>query len=281
MALTDKLNAIGDAIRSKTGRDDKLTLEEMPREILSIKTDSGAGATPTQEKTVNISTNGTVVVTPDSGYALSKVTAKVNVAASGDDLSDVLTNKMTALNSDVTSVRQYAFRGATALTSVNLPKATSIATNAFYGCTKLTEVNMPLVSTIADNVFNGCSIIPRINLPYLTSGGSYMFRYCYKLATIDLYAITNIVANMFADCRVLTALILRAPMVCTLANTSAFTNCYHYHGTTNSSYNPNGAKDGYIYVRAALIEDYKVATNWSTFASQFRAIEDYPDICGG
>jgi hypothetical protein len=32
---------------------------------------------------------------------------------------------------------------------------------------------------------------------------------------------------------------------------------------------------GYIYVPRALVEDYKVATNWSAYASQFRAIEDY------
>ena len=71
-----------------------------------------------------------------------------------DDLSDMLTNKMTALDSNVTSVRQYAFRGATALVSINLPKATSIATNAFYGCTKLTSVNVPSMKSIADNAFN-------------------------------------------------------------------------------------------------------------------------------
>jgi hypothetical protein len=32
---------------------------------------------------------------------------------------------------------------------------------------------------------------------------------------------------------------------------------------------------GYIYVPRSLIEDYKVATNWSTHAAQFRALEDY------
>ena len=198
----------------------------------------------------------------------------------GDALDEMLTNKMTALNSEATSVRQYAFRGATALVSVNLPKATSIATNAFYGCTKLTDINMPLVKTIADNAFNGCSIIPSIVLPSLTTGNSYMFRYCYALKTVDMPKITNIVANMFGDCRVLTTLILRSSTLCTLANTSAFSNCYHLTGTTNSQYNPNGAKDCYIYVPAALIDSYKAASNWSTYASQFRAIEDYPDICG-
>ena len=38
MALTDKLNAIGDAIRAKTGGTEKLTLDQMPTEIASITT---------------------------------------------------------------------------------------------------------------------------------------------------------------------------------------------------------------------------------------------------
>lgn len=212
--------------------------------------------------------NGTHDVT-----AYASVNVNVPTGGGSDDLDEMLTNKMTALNSDVTSIRQYAFRGATALASVNLPKATSIATNSFYGCTKLTNFNAPSLKTIADNAFNGCSIIPSIVLPSLTTGGSYMFRYCYKLATIDLAVIKNIVANMFGDCRILTALILRSPTMCTLANTSAFTNCNHLTGTVNSTYNPNGDKDCYIYVPSALIDSYKAATNWSTYASQFRTIE--------
>ena len=232
----------------------------------------GDGITP--EGTLDITENGTYDVTE---YA----TANVNVPTGGDELADLLTNKLTVLNSDVTSVRQFAFRGATALTSVNLPKATSLATNSFYGCTKLTSVNLPLVKTIGENTFNGCSTLPSIVLPSLTTGGSYMFRYCYLLLTIDLPVLQNIVSNMFGDCRRLTAVILRSPTMCTLANTSGFYNCYHFHGTKNSTYNPNGEKDGYIYVPSALVEEYKVATNWTTFASQFRAIEDYPEITGG
>lgn len=42
MALTDKLSAIADAIRAKTGKSDSMTLEQMPTEIASI-TGGGSG----------------------------------------------------------------------------------------------------------------------------------------------------------------------------------------------------------------------------------------------
>jgi hypothetical protein len=41
MALIDKLTAIADAIRAKTGKSDTLTLDEMPTEIESIETSGG------------------------------------------------------------------------------------------------------------------------------------------------------------------------------------------------------------------------------------------------
>ena len=179
------------------------------------------------------------------------------------------------VNDRVTSIGQFAFRGCTKVTSFRFPKAKSVATNAIYGCTALTSIDLPVCTSIAENAFNGCSKLPSIVLPSLTSGDSYMFRYCYLLLTIDLPIIKNIVGNMFGDCRRLTAVILRSTTMCTLANTSAFYNCYHFHGTKNSTYNPNSLKDGYIYVPAALVEEYKAATNWSTFATQFRALEDY------
>ena len=43
MALTDKLSAIGDAIRAKTGKSEKIPLDQMPTEIASIETGGGGG----------------------------------------------------------------------------------------------------------------------------------------------------------------------------------------------------------------------------------------------
>lgn len=44
MALTEKLSAIGDAIRKKTGKTDLLTLDAMPLEIANIETGGGGSA---------------------------------------------------------------------------------------------------------------------------------------------------------------------------------------------------------------------------------------------
>jgi hypothetical protein len=41
MALTNKLSAIGDAIREKTGKTELLTLDQMPVEIKAIETGGG------------------------------------------------------------------------------------------------------------------------------------------------------------------------------------------------------------------------------------------------
>ena len=49
-------------------------------------------------------------------------------------------------------------------------------------------------------------------------------------------------------------------------NSNAFYDCYHFTGTVNSTYNPNGLKDGRIYVPDDKVEALKTATNWSVYA---------------
>ena len=95
------------------------------------------------------------------------------------------------------------------------------------------------------------------------------FNYNYRLKEIDLSKAVHISAESFKNCASLVKLfIAQTDKVCTLENTNAFEECYHILGTKNSIYNPNGLKDGYIYVPASLLSQYKVAANWSTYASQ-------------
>lgn len=93
--------------------------------------------------------------------------------------------------------------------------------------------------------------------------GQYAFYGCTALTVVDVPNVTSIEANSFYGCSALTALILRSATVCTMANTNALTNSAIASGT------------GYIYVPRSLVDSYKSQTNFSTYAEQNRAIEDY------
>lgn len=173
--------------------------------------------------------------------------------------------------SRISKVGQYAFHGCTALTKVDLPNVTTIGYNGFYGCTSLVSVNIPAVISIdAHNALSNCKALTEIILPCCTNLGNGAFSYCTSLRVVDCASNENLTIgnNAFSNC-VLTALILRSNSVATLANANALADTGPAKGT------------GYIYVPAALLDSYKAATNWSNYAAQFRAIEDYPDITGG
>ena len=96
----------------------------------------------------------------------------------------------------------------------------------------------------------------------LTKIGQYAFNSCRVLTKVDFPAVTSIGGYAFYSCA-LTTVILRNETVCSLSSSDAFSSTPIKSGT------------GYIYVPRALLEDYKAATNWSNFAAQFRALEDY------
>lgn len=102
-----------------------------------------------------------------------------------------------------------------------------------------------------------------------TSIGGYAFYNCKNLTSADFLSITSITEYAFNSCTQLTVLILRSEIVCTLSSTAPLT------GT------PINSGTGCIYVPRSLVDSYKAATNWSSLANQIRAIEDYPEICGG
>ena len=120
----------------------------------------------------------------------------------------------------------------------------------FYSCHKLTT-------------------IPQLNTSKVTNM-NHMFSSCLILTTIDIthMNITSINnSNSFASyCYSLTKLIIRNMDSIPTLNSNAFTDCYHFTGTTNTDYNPQGLKDGRIYVPDDKVEALKTATNWSTYA---------------
>lgn len=167
----------------------------------------------------------------------------------------------------IASIGQNAFNYCYHLTNVDLPNVTSVGIGAFNNCTALATINIPKLKQVAVQSFTNTRIRSIIipNVAVINQNG---FNDCTELATVDLCNINNIYLNAFKNTALSTLIIRRDDVVCTLRSVTAF------DGT------PIYAGEGYIYVPSALIESYKVASNWASFATQFRAIEDYPDICG-
>ncbi len=173
-------------------------------------------------------------------------------------------------NDRVDTIGDYAFYGANELTSVSFPAVTSVGKQAFMNCTRLVLINMPMLQVAQDAAFNGNSSLTEITLPAATELRDQTFLNCKALTRADLAAATLLYGLVFKNCSKLATVILRnTSQLCTLQNKAAF------------EATPIASGTGYIYVPAALVDSYKAATNWSTLADRIRAIEDYPEICGG
>lgn len=170
---------------------------------------------------------------------------------------------------NATSGRGYAIAGSK-IEHLYLPEFKSPGSSVFRNATYLRTVDMPALSSVQQYLFMGCSALETVTFPSTTSVSSQGMDSCSSLAYVDLPICKSIAAKGFYNCTALETLILRlSTATCTLANVNALT------GTKIAS------GEGYIYFPAAQVETYKTATNWSTYAGQIRAIEDYPEITGG
>jgi hypothetical protein len=124
-------------------------------------------------------------------------------------------------------------------------RVTNIGKGAFFSCAKLVEAKFKNATSVEEGAFANC----------------------YALEKVDLASATNIALEAFqgtSSVVPLSALILRnTNEICVLGYSSAFNNTNIAKGI------------GYIYVPSAFVDSYKAAKHWSTYASQFRALEDY------
>ena len=236
---------------------------------------------PEQQKTVTITTSGDTEILPDPGKVLSKATASVDVYSYDNFVDEVVNQSSTVVTSGATEIPNYAedtnnvFYYNKLITNADFPQVTSIGTSAFSYCSSLTTINFPQVKSIGGYAFYGCSALTTVNFPSATSIGIGAFWICVSLTTIDIPLAATIDRNAFWQCSALTTINLPSA---TSIGESAFTNCYslaelnltgsNFCKAIGNPYIPSGCT---IYVPSALIDQYKSATNWSRYASQFVA----------
>ena len=133
----------------------------------------------------------------------------------------------------VNTIRNYAFYGCSALTSITIPNSvTSIGSSAFDRCSSLSSVTIPnsvtsigswafcycrsltsitignSVKSIRDRAFSCCSSLTSITIPNsVTKIGDYAFEACSGLTSITIgNGVTSIGYNAFRSCSSLTSI---------------------------------------------------------------------------
>lgn len=168
------------------------------------------------------------------------------------------------------------FFECTNLTTISLFNTANVTdmTSMFQNCSNLTSIPQFDTSKVTNMyyMFYGCTnltTIPQLNTNKVTSMGG-MFQNCSNLTTIDITHMnftSSSSSYAFAyNCYSLTKFILRNMNTIPSLNNYAFSNCYHFTGTTDPTFNPQGLKDGRIYVPDDKVDALKTASGWSTYA---------------
>jgi hypothetical protein len=157
---------------------------------------------------------------------------------------------------NLTTVPTSAFSNARKLVKADLPVATTIKGNAFNYARALTSLHIPLAENLGEgNSFSNTSLEVFVAPSIKSVLGNDSLVRNNNLTTVDLgEGCTRLNNRCMQNSPLLGTVILRGHSVVPLNETGVF----------NGTKFANGGAGGEIFVPSAQIENYKVATNWST-----------------
>lgn len=290
------VKAVADAIRAKNGSTGTYKLSEMAAAISEITTDSGIDTSDATATADDILLGASAYVNGEKIEGRIQIVPNTNIYKPySTDNSLVYAKryfssawyipaneevKMSILFSELAPVigltAEKILKGNTILgiagtagakseyedaildgTITNYENDTLTNVRAYaFAYSNLQIIHLYLAKTLDECVFRSCYDLVCVNIPKAQSLGEYTFRSCASLKVV---------------------MITQTDSICELKSTNVFQECYHFLGTVHDTYNPNGLKDGYIYVPDSMVDSYKAATNWSTFADQIKPLSEFDE----
>ena len=211
---------------------------------------------------LSVTENGTYSV-PSGVDGYNPVTVNVSGGGGGDAEDGIIDKTLSGAytNSRVSAIGNQVFASCSALTAVSFPNVQTIGNYAFNSCSALTTASFPNVKSIGNSVFYNCSALTTAIFPNATYIGTSAFGSCGALTAVSFPNVQTIGNYAFNACVMLTSVVLLNSSVASLSNANAFNSTPISRSTYTGSF-------GSIYVPASLVDSYKSATNWSTYASR-------------
>lgn len=278
------LTNIAAAIREKNGLTDTYKPNEMAAAISAITTSGDSGNAPI-ESTIdfddyigrNLSGEVEFACTKVGRYGLAGCSNVTKFTVGGEASGSYAFTGCTKLQElalpTTTEFGTSSCANLKNLTTVNAPQATSISDDAFMGCTALTNITLGDVTVIRDDAFSGCTALTKIDLGNTEQAHS----------TYSTWIGPYLWSGVFQGCEALTAIIIRGKVPCCIRQ---YVCPFPEHFRTDYE---GLLEPGYIYVPAAMISEYQnyqeniygTSPYYDHFTMMnYRAIEDYPEICG-
>lgn len=187
MALIEKLNAIGDAIRAKNGATEKYTLDGMVTAIGAIESGGGSGGDLPEEA---------LIIKDDCSYRFSKSGWNWFIEKYGDRITTYNINQTTRMFDNNTNITEipftFVFKTTSATNGVSMDSMFLLC----YNLENLPDIENEVYTSTMAQIFSGCrkikeipeSWINNIKLDYIntkaSTGLNGMFNGCYMLENI-------------------------------------------------------------------------------------------------
>lgn len=257
----------------------ELTSITIPDSVTSIGNDVFSGCSGLTSITVSLgntvyhSTDNCLIETESktliSGCKNSIIPTDGSVTSIGDSAFDGCDSLTSIIIPDsVTNIGDDAFRGTSGLTSITVYPGNTVyhstdnclirteSKTLILGCKNSVIPSDGSVTSIGDSAFFSCTGLTGVTIGNsVTSIGSYAFWCCYGLTSIAIPdSVESIGTYAFSYCNKLTEVDFSACTdIPTLESSDVFSN-------TSSSL--------VIKVPSALVDEWKVATNWATYADK-------------